>query len=311
MTRPTVLVSNLMMLKERDRFDATLRDLGAEPIWPQVDQFLDEAACLDWAGKVDVWAAGDDRISRAVLQGHLPRLIGIAKWGTGLDSIDLQAAGDLGIPVYNTPGAFEDAVAEVALGYMLILTRGLLDVDREVRAGNWPKPKGLGLSGRILGQVGLGAIGSGIACRARACGMEVIAHDPFLPADLAGETPLLPLNTLLKEADVLCLACNLTPENTGLIDAGALARMKPQAIVVNVGRGPLIREVDLITALQVGRIAGAGLDVFEVEPLPMTSPLRTLPNVVLGSHNANNQHGAVERVHANTLDKISTLLRRR
>ena len=136
MSAPTVLISNLMMLKEKNRFDAALRKLGAQPIWPEVNQFLDEAACLDWAGKVDVWAAGDDCVTRAVLEAHLPRLRGIAKWGTGLDSIDLAAAKALGVPVFNTPGAFEDAMAEVTLGYTLILTRGLLDVDGAVHTGH-------------------------------------------------------------------------------------------------------------------------------------------------------------------------------
>lgn len=309
MTRRTILVSNLMMLKERERFDAALRALGAEPIWPHVDQFLDEKACLEWAGQIDIWAAGDDRISRTVLQAHLPRLRGIAKWGTGLDSIDLQAATDLGVPVYNTPGAFADAVSEVALGYMLILTRELLNVDLAVRKGGWPKPTGFGLSGRVLGLIGLGAIGQGVARRAQSFGMEVIAHDPFKSFQSSNEIEPLPLNTLLERADIVCLTCNLTPENIGLIDSNALSRMKPSAIIINVARGALIKEDELIAALMEGKIAGAGLDVFEVEPLPFGSALRSLPNVVLGSHNANNQRAAVEEVHLRTLERISLMLK--
>lgn len=309
MTRPAILVSNLMMLKERDRFDKAIRVIGAEPIWPEVAQYMSEASCMKWAGKIDAWAAGDDRISRAVLKAHLPRLRGIAKWGTGLDSIDLDAAAELGVSVRNTPAAFSNAVSEVALAYMLMLTRNVAMVDAEVRTGGWPKPKGPGLSGRILGQIGFGAIGQGIALRAQACGMEVVAYDP--PMQHLGShagARLVVLEELLEIADVVAIACNLTPENYHLIDEAALARMKHDAILVNVARGPVVDEAALVSALQAGRIAGAGLDVFEVEPLPTKSPLVSMKNVVLGSHNANNQHAAVEAVHANTMKNLAEMI---
>lgn len=305
-----ILVSNIMMLNERPRFEAEILARGWEPVFPEVDQFLSEEACLGFAGQFDGWLAGDDRITRAVLEAHLPRLKGIAKWGTGLDSIDLAAAAELGIPVKNSPAAFSEAVAEVAIGYMLMLTRSLLAIDQGVRAGEWPKPRGLGLYGRTLGLIGYGAIGQGIARRARGCGMMVIAHDP----PLAAARPDMPdvtfkdVDALMAEADVVALACNLTAENRHIVNAARLALMKPEAIVVNVGRGPLVDEAALIAALEAGQIAGAGLDVFEEEPLPMASPLRHLPGVVLGSHNANNLHSAVEHVHANTLANLDRIL---
>ena len=305
-----ILVSNIMMLNERDRFEAELRARGWEPVFPEVDQFLDEAACASFGGQFDGWLAGDDRITKAALEAHLPRLKGIAKWGTGLDSIDLAAAEALGIPVLNTPAAFSEAVAEVAIGYMLMLTRSLLAIDQGVRAGEWPKPRGLGIFGRTLGLIGYGAIGQGIARRARGCGMQVIAHDPPLAA-AKGEMPdmaFVDIETLVAQADVVCLACNLTADNRHIVNAARLAAMKPNTIVVNVGRGPLVDEAALIAALTARQIAGAGLDVFEEEPLPMNSPLRTLPNVVLGSHNANNLHSAVEYVHANTLANLDRIL---
>lgn len=310
-----IFVSNIMMLNERPRFEAEIRARGWEPVFPEVDQFLTEEACLALAGQFDGWLAGDDRITRAVLEAHLPRLKGIAKWGTGLDSIDLAAAAELGIPVKNTVGAFSEAVAEVAIGYMLMLTRSLLAIDQGVRAGGWPKPRGLGLFGRSLGLIGYGAIGQGIARRARGCGMTVIAHDPPQAAAVCSgneqdmpDVTFMDLDALMAKSDVVALACNLTAENTHIINAARLALMKPEAIVVNVGRGPLVDEAALIAALQAGQIAGAGLDVFEEEPLLMSSPLRSLPNVVLGSHNANNLLSAVEHVHANTLANLDGIL---
>lgn len=310
MSAQRILVSNIMMLNEKPRFAAEIAARGWDPVFPDVDQFLDEAACLRLAGQFDGWLAGDDEVTRRVLEAHLPRLRGIAKWGTGLDSIDLAAASDLGVPVMNSPGAFSEAVAEVAIGYMLITTRFLLTVDQDVRAGSWPKPRGLGLYGRMLGLVGYGAIGQGIAQRARSCGMSVIAHDP----SLASARPDMPdvrfvgIDELATEADVVALACNLTADNRHIIDAARLAMMKPEAVVINVGRGPLVDEAALTQALAAGKIAGAGLDVFEIEPLPMNSRLRTLPNVVLGSHNANNLASAVENVHANTLVNLERIM---
>lgn len=300
-SKPRVLISNIMMLKERPRFDAALREMGYEPVWADVKQFMDEAECLAAVAEVDGWLAGDDRITRKVLQAALPRLKVIAKWGTGTDSIDKVAAGDLGVPVLNSPGAFADAVAEVAIGLILMLSRHLAEIDRAIRAGGWPKPQGIELRGATLGMIGRGAIGGRIAELGAAFGMDVVHHDPFVAGSLS------PLD-LAARADIVCIACALTPENFHIVNADFLAAMKPGALVINVARGPLVDEPALIAALQTGRIAGAGLDVFETEPLAPDSPLLTMRNVVLSSHNANNGLRAVEAVHANTLRNLASVL---
>lgn len=306
-----VLVSNLMMLKERPRFEEEIIAGGWEPWFIDVDQFLSEERCLELAGHFDGWLAGDDIITRAVLERCLPRLRGIAKWGTGIDSIDLQAAEDLGVPVRNSPGAFSEAVSEVAIGYMLMLSRHLLQVDREVRNGGWPKPMGTGLFGRTCGIIGFGAIGRGIARRARGCGMTTIANDAMLaPGQMIEDTNLLSMEELIARSDVIALACNLTSESRHLINASRIAAMKPCAIVINVARGPVVDEAALIEGLATGKLGGAGLDVFEIEPLPMDSPLRRFDNVVLGSHNANNLQSAVEHVHANTMANLAAIMAR-
>lgn len=298
---PRVLISNIMMLKERPRFDAALREMGYDPVWAEVHQFMDEAACLAAVGDIDGWLAGDDRISRAVLQAALPRLKVIAKWGTGTDSIDRAAAVDLGVPVLNSPGAFADAVAEVAFGLILMLTRHLAEIDRAIRAGGWPKPQGIELRGATLGMIGRGAIGGRIAELGAAFGMNVLHHDPFVAGSIA------PLE-LAARADIVCIACALTPENFHIVGRDFLAAMKPGALVINVARGPLVDEAALIAALQAGQIAGAGLDVFETEPVAADNPLLAMKNVVLSSHNANNGLRAVEAVHANTLRNLASVL---
>ena len=308
-----VLVSNIMMLAERERFDAEIRGMGYEPIWPDVSQFLDEAACLDWAGEIDGWLAGDDQITRAVLEKAAPRLKVISKWGTGVDSIDRAAAAAIGVPICNSPGAFADAVAEVALGYMLSLRRSLVAVDRAVRGGAWPKPRGLELRGSTLGVIGFGAIGRRIGDFASGFGMRVIYSDPFVDGAVdmrvgdvvVGQAAKATPEALAAEADIVCLACNLTPENRGLVDAAFLAQMRPTALLVNVARGPIVDEPALIAALREGRIAGAGLDVFAIEPVSTSNPLLAMENVVVGSHNANNGAAAVEAVHRNTLANLA------
>jgi len=302
MERPRVLVSNIMMLKEKARFDAELTRRGYSPVWVDVEQFLTESRCLELVGDIDGWLAGDDQITRTVLDKALPRLKVIAKWGTGIDSIDLGAARDLGVPVLNAPGAFADAVAECAIGLTLMVTRNLGMIDRAIRAGQWPKPQGVELRDSSLGMIGYGAIGRRIGEFAAGLGMRVIHHDPFV----AGSRPV---REVIADADVLCLACALTPENRHLINAETLKIMKRDAVLINVARGPLVDTDALVAALAEGRIAGAGLDVFEHEPLPADHRLLQMDNVALSSHNANNGVNAVEAVHARTLENLDSILK--
>lgn len=298
-----VLVSNIMMINERDRFDAVLREKRLEPVWPAVNQFMDEAQCLEYAGTVDGWLAGDDKITRAVLEAYLPRLKVISKWGTGIDSIDLAAARELGIPICNSPGAFRDAVSEYAIGLLLAASRRIALTDRYIRAGRWPKGRYIGLSGGTIGMIGYGAIGQGVGQRSRGLGMSVIAYDPFLKASPDG-AELVPFEDILERADVICLCCNLTSENYHLLNAEAFAVMRDNVMIVNVARGGVIDEVALAEALRNGKVSAAALDVFELEPLPLDHPLLGFDNVVVSSHNANSTVQAIEVVHHNTLDNL-------
>lgn len=298
-----VLVSNIMMLNERDRFDRLLRDQGVTPIWPEVDQFLNQEQCLALAGQFDGWLAGDDQITETVLQACLPRLKVISKWGTGIDSIDLAAAKRLQVPVCNSPGAFRDAVSEYAFGLLLAATRQLARTDRLVRQGGWPKGRFPGLSGKTMGVIGYGAIGQGVGQRARGFGMQVIAHDPFMAATPDG-TAIVSFEQILQQADVICLCCNQTAENYHLLNADSLGAARDGVIVVNVARGGLIDETALVAALGSGKVAAAALDVFEQEPLPQDHPLLQFENVAVSSHNANSTIEAIEYVHANTLENL-------
>ncbi|MBT4922852.1 MAG: phosphoglycerate dehydrogenase [Rickettsiales bacterium] len=298
-----ILVSNIMMLKERERFQAILESHDLEPIFPKVGQFLSEAELLGYAGNIDAMLAGDDHITRHFLEKAVPRLKVISKWGTGIDSIDLSAAKELGIKVCNSPAAFSDAVADVALGYIIDLYRSISLIDRQVRSGAWPKPTGFVLRGKTLGMIGFGAIGRAIAERAKAFGMDVVYFD-VKQGDAMQGASFVKTEEVFKQSDVICLACNLTADNHHLIDSKAISLMKNDVKIVNVARGPLIKEVDLIAALEQESIGGVALDVFEDEPICQSSGLLKFNNTIFGSHNANNAFEANEYVHQNTINNL-------
>lgn len=298
-----VLVTNLMMQKERPRFEKILSEKGLEYHFPEVKQYLKEEELLSLMGSYDAWLAGDDEITHKVLTKSLPKLKVISKWGTGIDSIDKKACEALGVKLFNSPGAFKDAVAEVALGFMLDLSRELSFIDRSVRSGRWPKPMGDGLMGKTLGIIGFGAIGQGICERALAFKMKVQAYDPYVTKTANSLSTMTSFETLIKTSDYICLACNMSTDNFHLINSKTIQKMKEGVTLINVARGPLVDEKALIKALESGKIKAAGLDVFEKEPL-MDSPLLKMDQVILGSHNANNMTAAIESVHQNTMDNL-------
>nr|WP_321454977.1 phosphoglycerate dehydrogenase [uncultured Cohaesibacter sp.] len=306
-----VLVSNIMMLKEKPRFDTELKAIGYEPVWADVSQFLTEADCLKLVGDIDGWLAGDDKITHKVFEKAGPRLKVIAKWGTGIDSIDREAAKEFDVPVLNSPGAFANTVAEVAIHYMLSLARSLVTIDRSIRRNEWPKFQGIELGSAKVGVIGFGAIGRRIGQLSSCFGSEVHFYDPMVKEVISFNgkdmTPSS-LDDIAQNSDFVCLACNYSQESHHMIGAEFLEKMKPSAFLVNVARGPLVDETALVAALEAKKIAGAGLDVFEQEPLPADSKFRSMENVVLGSHNANNSLTAVEYVHANTLKNLQSIL---
>ncbi len=209
------------------------------------------------------------------------RLKVIGRAGVGVDTIDVDAATEKGIAVLNAPAGNTISAAELTMALMLSLARRVAAADRSMKAGAWDRAKlgGSELYGKTLGLVGAGRIGGEVATRARAFGMRVVIHDPYLHPDRAKAlgAELGTLDQVLAEADVLSVHVPLTDGTTGLIGAAQLARLKRSAFVLNVARGEIIDEAALIEALRAGSIAGAGLDVYNVEPLPADHPFRTLP----------------------------------
>lgn len=304
----TILFSAPYMLPQLERFRPILERYHLELIVPpDVRERLEEADLLAYAGSFDGAIAGDDRYTARVLEACAPRLKVISKWGTGIDSIDTQAAARLGVQVRRTPNAFTLAVADTALGYILAFARRLPWMDRAMKSGRWEKLPGRTLSECTLGVIGVGNCGKAVLRRARAFGMELLGNDIVeIAPDFIRENriEMVSLEELLRRADFVCLNCDLNPTSYHLINAERLKMMKPGAVLINVARGPVVDEAALIRALQDGVIAGAALDVFEREPLPADSPLLKMDQVMLAPHNANSSPAAWERVHWNTIRNL-------
>jgi len=306
-----VVVTSPPMQRTADEWLPSLTDRGIAVEIPPVTQHVSREDLERILPTCDGIIAGDEPLDRPLLASAAPRLRVISRWGVGIDNIDLDAAAELGIEVRNTPAVFADEVADVAIGYMIMLARRLHTIDAEVRAGEWAKPQGVSLAGKTLGIVGLGSIGRGVAKRGLAMGMTVVGTDPIEAArDAARElgVRVLGLDAVFDQSDVLSLNLPMTPENRHLVSSDRLARLPRGAYVVNTARGPLIDEAALAAALQTGQVGGAALDVFETEPLPEASPLRTLRNVILGSHNASNTVEAVRRVNRLAIDNLLAVL---
>lgn len=303
----TVLLSAPYLIPIRDRIRPFLESYGVELLVAPVVERLNEPDLLEFAGQFDGALCGDDQYTARVLEACAPRLKVISKWGTGIDSIDQAAAARLGIIVGRTPNAFTLPVADAVFGYMIEFCRHLAQMDRAVKSGVWEKIPGRSLSECTLGVVGVGTIGKMVLRRGRAFGMRLIGNDIVeIAPDFVRETELqvAPLEQLLEQSDFVSLHTDLNPTSYHLINRRTLAHMRAGAYLINTARGPVVEEAALVEALQGGKIAGAALDVFEVEPLPKESPLLGMSNVLLAPHNSNSSPAAWQRVHQNTLRNL-------
>jgi D-3-phosphoglycerate dehydrogenase len=228
---------------------------------------------------------GRTRFTDQVLHA-CPKLKLISIWGTGTDNVDLKAAAARGITVTNTPGANALAVAEHTVALILAVTKQLAQADRAMRQGGWPRNLVPQLRGKRLGLIGTGLIGREVASMGRGLGLEVVAWtfhpNPTLAVSLG--LRYVELDELLQTSDIISLHLRATPDTQHFLNRERLGMLKAGAILVNTARGALIDEASLVEWLREKRIAGAGLDVFETEPLPAGHPLATLPNVLLTPH---------------------------
>lgn len=231
--------------------------------------------------------AGSEPYTRRVIEAS-PGLRVIARSGVGFDAVDLAACNDQRIVVATTPGVNHHAVAEHTIALLMGVARDFPKQDQHVRSAQWYRRKFPRVMGSTLGIIGLGRIGRAVATRARGLGMNVVSFDPYANVEFAEQwdVQLTGLDELLGRSDYVTLHSPANAETRHLINADTIAKMKPGSVVINTARGALIKEVDLIAALKSGHLRAAGLDVFEVEPLPADSPLIGMDNVLLSGHTA-------------------------
>ena len=280
-----VLVTARSFGKGRPELREELEGAVGEVRWNELGRPLASDELRQALTGVDGVIAGVDRFDEPVLAAA-PRLRVIARHGTGTDTVDLDAARRHDVVVTNTPGANSVAVAELAIGLMIALARGIVEGDRRVRDGDYRAWSGVQLGGRTVGLIGLGRVGSEVARRAAAFGCTVLTCDPAVSPGDAGRVgaELASEERVVAEADFLSLHAPVTEETRDLVDAGFIERMKPGAFLINTARGELVVEDDLARALEAGRLAGAGLDATRDEPPRRENPLVGRADVILTPH---------------------------
>jgi D-3-phosphoglycerate dehydrogenase len=295
-----VALSGLHPLVEDDGVEITSVDDSASPEFE---------AALPRADALIVRSA--TKVTRDVIE-KATQLRAIGRAGVGVDNVDIVAASERGIAVYNAPGGNTIAAAELTMALLISVARKIPAAETSLRAGNWDRAafKGVELRGKTMGLIGAGRIGGEVALRCQAFGMPVIVYDPYLTDERADElgVELLGLDDVLDLCDFISIHVPLTDETRGICGAYAFERMKSTAFVVNSSRGGVLDEVALADALKNGEIAGAALDVYENEPLPLDSPLRDAPNLVLTPHLGASTAEAQVGVATEVAAKIKTLL---
>lgn len=301
-----VMISAPYMQPVIERFRHIFDEHGIELVIPVVHERMEEEELLPIIGDIDGVIAGDDRFTPKVIE-NAPKLKVLSKWGTGIDSFDKEACQKAGVVITNTPNAFSEPVADSVLGYMLSFARRLPWMDAQMKAGIWDKIPGRALRECTIGVIGVGNVGKAVIKRASAFGMTIIATDPIMPDNdflKKYSVTMVSQEELLQKSDYVSTNCDLNPTSHHIMDESAFKLMKNDAVLINTARGPLIDEKALVSALQSGEIAGVAMDVFEDEPLPEDSPLRSMDNVMLAPHNSNSSPEAWEHVHHNSIRNL-------
>lgn len=280
-----VLVTATSYGKHDPRLCSELEQQVGEVIYNPAGRPLTSPELRDLLPGCDGTIAGLDAFDRAALEAANCLKV-IARYGVGVDRVDLDAARERGIVVTNTPGANSVSVAELTIGLMLCLARSIPAASAATRAGEWPRLSGFALEGKTVGLLGLGSIGKEVARRLCGFACRLVAHDPAPDAAFAAEhgVTLLPLAEVTSQADFLSLHLPVLPDTHGLVNAALLVQMKRGAFLINTSRGELIDEAALFEALQSGHLRGAALDAFAAEPPGAGHPLLALPQVIATPH---------------------------
>ena len=305
-----VLVTPTSFGKDDPTLKSTLVKTVAEVIYNPLNRPLTPKELLPLVKDADGYIAGLDQIDSSVLEAA-NRLKVIARYGVGIDRVDVVAATKRGIVVTNTPGANSVAVAELTIALMLALGRQLCRADEATRSGQWPRYSGVGLQRKTIGLVGFGAIGREVASRLLCFGCRILVSDPCVTREM-GEgcgVQVVPLEDLLASSDFVSLHASLNPSTSGMVDHAFLQKMKHGAFLVNTSRGELIDEEALREALEKGHLGGAALDCFSKEPPAADHPLLHFPQVIVTPHTGSHTDEATNTMGWMSLNACLAVLR--
>jgi phosphoglycerate dehydrogenase-like enzyme len=305
-----VLVTPTSFGKNDPHLFSEIESQAGEVIYNPTKRPLTSTEVRNLLPGVDGYLAGLDTIDQHALEAA-DKLKVIARYGVGLDNVDLACAKEKGITVTYTPGANAISVAELTIGLILCLARHIPKAAAATRLGEWPRWSGMTLQGKSVGLVGLGAIGKQITLRLAGFDCRILAYDPYPDLEFISnhKVGLLMMDDLLHQADFVSLHLPLLPDTREIVNAEFLSNMKPGSYLVNTARGELIHEASLIKALQSGLLAGAALDVFSTEPPSATNPILTLPNVIVTPHSASHTDGATNAMGWMALNDCLAVLR--
>jgi len=292
-----LLVTPTSYGKNDARLKTELEEVVGQIVYNPTGKPLSSAEVANLLPMVDGYIAGLDVIDRAALE-KADKLKVIARYGVGVDNVDLEAAKEKGIIVTNTPGANSASVAELALGLILALARQIPEAAQAIQQGKWPRLSGVSLEGKTIGILGLGAIGKQLARRLYGFDCRILAYDPCADKEFAvkNNIQLESMEQVISQSDFVSLHLPLLPETRGLVNSEFLAKMKKNSFLVNTSRGEAVDEKALLEALQTGHLRGAALDAFTVEPPDPNNPLLHLPQVIATPHLGAQTDGATSNM---------------
>lgn len=305
-----VLVTPTSYGKNDPNLRTHLEAVVGEVVYNTTGRPLTVYELVDMIPGIDGYIAGLDAINREVILAT-DRLKVIARYGVGVDAVDLEAAKEMGIVVTNTPGANSVSVAELTIGLMISLARKIPFAAQTTKSGEWLRLRGLLLQGKVVGLLGFGAIGRRVAKLLKGFDCKVLAYDPIADDNLASRlsVELLPHDDVIRQADFLSLHCPLSEETEGMVDAAFVKQMKDGAYLINTARGELVDEKALYEALQSGKLQGAALDVFAVQPPDADHPLLALQQVIATPHMGSHTDGAMNAMGWQALNDCLAVLR--
>ncbi|MBN1101874.1 MAG: phosphoglycerate dehydrogenase [Deltaproteobacteria bacterium] len=296
--------------KDDPKLRETLEEIVGEVVYNPLSRPLTSSELLTLVKDIDGYIAGLDHIDRSVMDAA-GKLKVIARYGVGVDRVDIPAATARGVVVTNTPGANSVAVAELTIALMLALSRDLCHADALTRRGGWPRYTGVGLRGKTIGLVGFGSIGREVAARLKGFGCRILVSDPCVGPECSESfgVLLVPTDELLASSDFVSLHASSSPGTAGVVNRRFLQKMKPGSFLVNTARGELIDEGALQDALEGGHLRGAALDCFVKEPPPGDHPLLRLAQVIVTPHTGAHTDEATNAMGWMSLEACLSVLR--